>query len=48
MNNFRYHTAAKHSSTNTHTIKDEMEDAVQKVEQCRVRNMKFHLHGIIF
>jgi hypothetical protein len=48
MRNFRYQTAMKHGSTNTHTIKDELEDAVQKVEQCKVRNMKFQWHGIIF
>jgi hypothetical protein len=47
MNNFRHQTALKHGSTNTPTIKEEMEDAVQKVEQCRVRNMKFQLHGIV-
>jgi len=46
MNNFRYHTAAKHGSTNTNTIKDELEDAMQKVEQCRVRHMKCQLHGV--
>lgn len=31
----RYQTAMKHGSTNTHTIKEELEDAVQRVEQCR-------------
>jgi hypothetical protein len=38
INIFRYQTAQKHGSTNTSTIKDELEDAELKVEQCRVRN----------
>jgi hypothetical protein len=38
MNIFRYQTALKHGSTNTNTIKEELEDAELKVEQCRVRN----------
>ncbi|XP_021935653.1 rho GTPase-activating protein 44-like isoform X3 [Zootermopsis nevadensis] len=31
----RYQTALKHGSTNTNTIKEELEDAELKVEQCR-------------
>jgi hypothetical protein len=48
MHNFRYHAALKHGSTNINTVKEEMEDAMQKVEQCKVRNMKLQWHGIIF
>jgi hypothetical protein len=44
MRNFRYQTALKHSNTNWPTIKEEMEDAMQKVEQCKVRNMKLQWH----
>jgi len=41
MNNFRFHTAMKHGNANTQAIKEELDDAIQKVEQCRVRNMRF-------